>query len=266
MRTVAAIYTSPVKSFALESRDSVQVGFSGIAEDRRFHLINDEGRLLTQRQLGTMATISASYDVETGVLKLSFPDSTFLEGPVEPAKRLRTDVFGRWVTGAVAAGDWNGALSEFFGTGVRLVRSEGACEVFDEYPISLLSQASVDLLGSRAGELGEFRRPEVPSQFPDRRLLSPRRGLLAGRRHSNRTGTPVANGCPGPPMRHHDVRPGYRPKGLRYSPVVALLPAGRPRSALRSLRRRGIDRSRIGGRPSGNCRAVGAPVTANLAQ
>ena len=156
MRTVAAIYTSPVKSFALESRDSVQVGFSGIAEDRRFHLINDEGRLLTQRQLGTMATISASYDVETGVLRLAFPDSSCLEGSVEPAKRLRTDVFGRWVTGSVAAGDWNGVLSEFFGTGVRLVRSEGTCEVFDEYPISLLSQASVDFLGSKAGGAVRF--------------------------------------------------------------------------------------------------------------
>ena len=212
-----------------------------------------------------MATISASYDVEAGVLRLAFPDSTCLEGPVEPAKRLRTDVFGRWVTGSVAAGDWNGVLSEFFGTGVRLVRSEGTCEVFDEYPISLLSQASVDFLGSKAGGAVSFEGRRFRSQFPHRRLFSPRRGLLAGRRHSNRTGTPVADGCPGPPMRHHDVRPGYRPKGLRYSPIVALLPAGRPGSALRSLRHCGIDRSRIGGRPSGSYRAAAAPVTPNLA-
>ena len=50
MRTVAAIYIAPVKSLALLQSASVEVGYSGIADDRRFHLIDGGGRLLTQRQ------------------------------------------------------------------------------------------------------------------------------------------------------------------------------------------------------------------------
>ncbi|MCI0789668.1 MAG: MOSC N-terminal beta barrel domain-containing protein, partial [Chloroflexi bacterium] len=65
MHTVAAIFTSPVKSLSLARPHSVTVGYSGIVEDRRFHLVDGEGRLLTQRQLGRLVLVQAQYSAET---------------------------------------------------------------------------------------------------------------------------------------------------------------------------------------------------------
>ena len=144
--TVAAIYLSPVKSLALVSREAVTLGPAGIAEDRRFHLIDGRGRLLTQRQLGRLALVSAAYDPAGEELRLSFPDGRAAAGVVALGERVLTTIWGRRTPGAVVAGPWGEALSEFCGGPVRLVKTEAPGAAFDEYPVSLLSQASVDFL------------------------------------------------------------------------------------------------------------------------
>ncbi|GIT45251.1 MAG: hypothetical protein Ct9H300mP11_31870 [Chloroflexota bacterium] len=53
VRTIAAIFTSPVKSLSLLKTGSVTVGYSGIVEGRRFHLVDEDGRLL--RSVSTAA-------------------------------------------------------------------------------------------------------------------------------------------------------------------------------------------------------------------
>ena len=62
-----------------------------------------------------------------------------------------TDIFGRNVSGRVVAGDWNDALSDFCGQPVRLVRSDKPGQCYDEYPISMASQASVEELKRQPG-------------------------------------------------------------------------------------------------------------------
>lgn len=155
MPSISAIYTAAVKSLALQPRTSVFVGPAGISEDRRFHLIDGRGGLLTQRQRPRLALVSSAYDVESEQLTLTFPDGLELSGRVEPGGPARTPVWGRAVSGRVAAGDWNDALSRFCGGPVRLVKTDAEGLSFDEYPISLLSQASIDLLGQRAGGAAE---------------------------------------------------------------------------------------------------------------
>ena len=68
MRSVAAIFTSPVKSLALNRPESVTVGYSGIVDDRRFHLVDGDGRLLTQRQQGKLVLVQSRYSVATEML------------------------------------------------------------------------------------------------------------------------------------------------------------------------------------------------------
>ena len=165
MRNVSAIYTSPVKSMALQTPSSVQVGFSGIADDRRFHLIDARGRLVTQRQLGRMVLILAAYDIESERLSLIFPDGQRLEDIVDVADAVTTQVWGREVHGRVAAGDWNTALSEFCQSEVRLVKTDGICQTFDEYPVSLVSQASIDFLGQKAGGSKTFESKRFRPNF-----------------------------------------------------------------------------------------------------
>lgn len=149
MRSVSAIYTAPVKSFSLDQPSSVTVGYSGIVEDRRFHLIDTEGRLLTQRQEGRLALVKAHYSIEAEELDLQFPDGGLVQGPTELGDSVTTVMFGRQVRGREVTGPWSEALSGFCGSPVRLVKTDNPCESFDEYPVSVLSQASVDFLGER---------------------------------------------------------------------------------------------------------------------
>lgn len=151
MPAISAIYTAAVKSLALQPRTSVAVGPAGIADDRRFHLIDGAGRLLTQRQRPQLALVAAQYDAASDRLTLAFPGGPELSAPVELAEPVRTTIWGRPVPGQVVAGDWSQALSELCGGPVRLVKTAAPGQSFDEYPLSLLSQASLDLLERVAG-------------------------------------------------------------------------------------------------------------------
>ena len=151
MITVDAIHIAPVKSLALLSVDSVQVGPAGILEDRRFYLVDERGRMLTQRQEGKLALVRARYDGEQDRLRMVLPDGRVIEGSPEAEEEVATVIWGRRVAGNLVGGDWSRALSELCGRPVLMVRSVQPGQCFDEFPISILSRASVGMLGQRAG-------------------------------------------------------------------------------------------------------------------
>ena len=146
MPFINAIYTSAVKSLALQTRTEVNVGPRGIEEDRRFHLIDGSGRLLTQRQRPQLALVSSNYDVAKDSLAITFPEGREVKGPVELKEEVKTPIWGRLVPGRVVSGEWNECLSSLCRGPVRLVKPGEAGLSFDEYPISVLSEASVGLL------------------------------------------------------------------------------------------------------------------------
>ena len=150
MRSVENIYISPVKSMGLSRPGRVHVDFTGILEDRRFYLVDQQGRLLTQRQEGSMVQLQSEYQMEPEWLGLALPDGTRVEGPVELGEEATTLMWGRKVAGRVLTGDWSRALSAFCRQPVALVRSDQPGQCYDEYPISLVSQASVQGLRRRA--------------------------------------------------------------------------------------------------------------------
>ena len=165
MPSISAIYTAAVKSLGLESRTSVTVGPSGIVEDRRFHLVDGGGRLLTQRQRPQLARVFSAYDAESDRLTVTFPGGDEVSGNIEPGEPVRTPIWGRPVPGRVVNGGWNDALSRLCGGPVRLVKTDEAGLSFDEYPISLLSQASIDLLEQRANRAKEFEARRFRPNF-----------------------------------------------------------------------------------------------------
>lgn len=146
-----AINIAPVKSLGLSHPATVHVGECGIVEDRRFYVIDDRGRLMTQRQISRMVQVNASYRLEPETLSLSFPDGSTVEGPLDSEDSVATFIFGRMIKGNVLAGDFNEALSTFCGADLRLVKSEKPGQAQDAYPISILSQGSLDQLASEAG-------------------------------------------------------------------------------------------------------------------
>ena len=164
MRTVSSIFTSPVKSLSLLQVESVTVGYSGIVEDRRFHLVDTEGRLLTQRQQGRLALVQAQYSVDCEELTLQFPDGSLLGGQTELGQALTTTIWGRQVPGREVTGEWSEGLSSFCDSPVRLVKTDAPGDSYDEYPVSLLSQASInrlddylaDNLAAGSGEAPKF--------------------------------------------------------------------------------------------------------------
>ena len=160
MPSIGSIFTAPVKSLSLAQSESVTVGQSGIVEDRRFHMIDAEGRLLTQRQHGRLVLVQAAYSAYTDVLSLQFPEGQNVAGPTEPGDAVTTAIWGRQVSGREVTGPWNEALSYFCGSPVRLVKTDNPGDSYDEYPVSMLSQASLDNLSGQVngGPTFEGRR------------------------------------------------------------------------------------------------------------
>ena len=146
MKAVQEINISPVKSLGLVNAAEVHVGMSGIVEDRRLCLIDNRDRLVTQREVGRLTQVKADYRSDSDWLCLDIPGNDSMEGRLETGEPVATKLWGRDVTGKVVTGNWGEALSDFCGQTVRLVLSGAPGQCYDEYPISLLSQASLNAL------------------------------------------------------------------------------------------------------------------------
>lgn len=151
MITIAEINIAAVKSMALTPLTEAMLDLGGIVDDRRFYLVNSQGRLLSRRQVGKLAQLVTSWDAATGQLRIVFPDGRILEGPPELDRPVWTIIWGRRVRARALMGDWMPAISEFCGQPALLMMSDIPCQVFDEFPVSVLSRASVEHLSSRMG-------------------------------------------------------------------------------------------------------------------
>ena len=160
MPVIKSIHISPVKSLALIDPESVSVGVDGIEEDRRFLVRSGAGAMVTQRQIGRLAQVSAGYCVASDTLRLDFPDGSSVSGNPELGDRVRMKVFRRMVSGRVVAGELSEALADFCGERLALVKPDSAGVCQDTFPVSLLSQASIEHLGNLVhnGVTVEYRR------------------------------------------------------------------------------------------------------------
>ena len=160
MPVIKSIHIAPVKSLALVNPVSVYVDFPGIEEDRRFLVRNDSGAMVTQRQIGKLAQVKADYNAATEILRLEFPDGETVSGTPELGEWVDMKVFRREVCGRVVTGELSEALSEFCGETLTLMKPESSGVGQDAYPVSLLSQASIEHLGDLAqdGVSVEYRR------------------------------------------------------------------------------------------------------------
>ena len=118
--------------------------------------------MITQRQLGKLTLVTADYSAADNALKMVFPGGRVVEGHPRPVESTATVLWGRVVEGSLIDGDWAEALSEFCGVELRLFQSDKAGACFDEYPVSIISQASIDYLtgltgGAKSFEAERFR-------------------------------------------------------------------------------------------------------------
>ena len=162
MPTVSAINLAPVKSLGLISLGRADISTRGIEGDRRFIVLDDTGKVVTQRQIGQLTLVTADYCSADNRLKITFPDGSVIDGSPEPGESTATVLWGRVVEGKLVKGPWSAALSEFCGVELSLFESNSPGVCFDEYPVSIISQASIDYLtgltgGSKTFEAERFR-------------------------------------------------------------------------------------------------------------
>ena len=130
---IAAIYRYPVKSMALEALDSIDVGWNGLAADRRWAFVRDS----MVRNGFPWMTIRERSDMWHYVPRL-----------IEPEKPDTSETVVR-----TPAGDeldvTDPALAAELGEGVRVIRQSRG--IFDTFPISLISARSVDAIAHLSG-------------------------------------------------------------------------------------------------------------------
>ena len=92
---VVRISIAPVKSLGLVHPESVDLRPEGVQGDRRFWLVDADGRLFNNKRNGPLMTIRPAWDEATRESSLSFPDGTRAAGPVELGEQLAVELYCR---------------------------------------------------------------------------------------------------------------------------------------------------------------------------
>jgi hypothetical protein len=127
---VTGLNIHPLKSGRAIAQTSVSVKHDGLAGDRRFMLVDPDGKFITQRELQLLAQVEATH-VAGGVhLKMGTRTATV---SFDPARRLDVRVWDSEVNAAVSEARADATLAGWFGRPVRLVHmDERAARVVGE--------------------------------------------------------------------------------------------------------------------------------------
>ncbi len=152
MLTVARLATTPVRSMALHHPARVRLGEHGVLEDRRYVLLDEDGRIFDATKLGRLIAIRAELEPDPERLTLHFPDGAVVGGEVELGEPIRAVIYGRDFAARRVIGPWAAAVSTYAGRPLELVRSERLPGEQDRNPVSIVSTASVEELARRGND------------------------------------------------------------------------------------------------------------------
>ena len=153
--SVTSISYAPVKGLGLARVEEVELELTGVRDNRRFHLITNEGRLVNGKVAGTLVQIAATADRDGTTLSLRFPDGTALAGTVALGETVETNFYGRPVAGRLVDGAFSEALSSYAGQPLRLVRVNEPGAGSDRgigASVSVVSSGTLDRLAREAGK------------------------------------------------------------------------------------------------------------------
>ncbi|HET7045610.1 MAG TPA: MOSC N-terminal beta barrel domain-containing protein [Gaiellaceae bacterium] len=153
---VVRISIAPVKSLGLVHPDEVELGPGGVPGDRRFWLVDERGRLVNAKQVGSLLAVRPAWDERTGRLELAFPDGRVVAGTVEPGEPVEVEMYGDPLPSRRVEGPWAAALSELAGMPLSLLWSEqGAPDrTLRGGTVSLVSRGSLERLREETGADG----------------------------------------------------------------------------------------------------------------
>lgn len=149
---IAWISRTPVKALKLQHLEEAELEEGGIEGDRRFYLVGETGRLISNKDHPTFQLVSAHYDSADDTLTLVFPDGRKVAGTVERGEEVQTTFHKRPRAARLVHGPWAEALSELGGAPVRLVEpSAAAVDRGRNGAATLLATASLSAIGAELG-------------------------------------------------------------------------------------------------------------------
>jgi uncharacterized protein len=150
---VARISIAPVKALGLVHPEAVDLGRDGVAGDRRFWLVDRDGRLVNNRRHGRLMQVRPAWDEATGHFALVFPGGDVVEGVIELGAPVEAELHGLAHPSRSVIGPWQEALSAHAGEPMRLLWSEsGAADrAAMGGAVSVISRASLEGLREEAG-------------------------------------------------------------------------------------------------------------------
>jgi uncharacterized protein YcbX len=151
--TVARISIAPVKSLGLLHPEEIEIGPHGVVGNRRFWLVDEDGRLFNNKRFGPMVRIRPEWDEESRTLALTLPDGERVEGVVELGEPVAAEMYGHPHPSRRVIGPWEEAISRVAGQRLSLLWAEDHAtdRGFRGGDISLVSRASLERLGREGG-------------------------------------------------------------------------------------------------------------------
>ena len=151
--SVVRIAIAPVKALGLVHPEEVDLGSTGVLGDRRFWLVDANGRLANGKAFPRLMQVRPEWDEATRRLVLTFPGGEVAEGIVEPGEPVEAALYGEPHPSRAVPGPWQPALSEFAGAPLTLLWSDGGAvdRGSERGWMSLISRGSLDRLREVAG-------------------------------------------------------------------------------------------------------------------
>lgn len=182
---LTAIHIYPVKSLGGISLKESALTARGLADDRRFLVVDPEGEFLTQREYSQMATVWVDMDGDS--LTLAAPDLDAVEVPREPARQptRKVRVWNSVVDAHAVSAEADRFLSDYLGLPCHLVympddsvrainpdhaRPGDMVSFADGYPFLLTSEGSLADLNVRIQANG--RQPVPMNRFRPNLVVS----------------------------------------------------------------------------------------------
>ena len=153
---VARISIAPVKALGLVHPESVELMLGGVRGDRRFWLVDEDGRLYNGKRNGPLVTIRPEWDESTRELALDYPDGSRLEGVVELGEPVAAVLYGLPHASRRVIGPWEEAIAAHAGESLTLLWSEEHATDRGRAggDVSLVSKGSLEHLRDAAGAGG----------------------------------------------------------------------------------------------------------------
>ncbi|WP_310586712.1 MOSC domain-containing protein [Telluribacter sp. SYSU D00476] len=176
MLTLSEIWIYPIKSLGGIRLDEAHVQLRGLQFDRRWMIVDDTGRFVTQRSLHRMALLDVALEQDRVLIIDRTNPADVLEVPMQPVSNevLQVSIWDDHEVTALTVSDqadqW---LSTKLDLPVRLVympdsterrvdpryaQNEEVVSFADGYPFLLIGQASLDDLNSKLSEPISMRR------------------------------------------------------------------------------------------------------------